>query len=333
MAIEIIAEAGVNHNGNLETGKKLIEAAAEAKADYVKFQSFVTEKILRMDAPKAVYQKVTTGSEESQFQMLKKLELTPEMHWALKNHADKCGIAFISTPFDFDSIDLLVSMGIQVMKVPSGEITNIPHLRKIGKLNKKVVLSTGMSSLGDVERAVNTLVDAGTKRTNVIVLHCNTNYPAAFRDVNLKAMNAIGVALDVKVGYSDHTPGIEVAIAAAALGASLIEKHFTLDKSMEGPDQKASLEPGELKVMIQSIRNIETAMGESVKHMMSSEEDIKNVARKSIVAAHDIKEGEMLTEDNLYVKRPGTGIGPEYWDVLLGRSATRSYKKDDFIEW
>jgi len=327
----IIAEAGVNHNGCIDTAKKLIDVAVDSGADAVKFQTFKAETLVSKNAKKADYQKKTTNSEESQFDMIKKLELDITTHKVLIEYCNKKGIMFLSTPFDNSSIELLNSLGLEIFKIPSGEITNLPYLRNIGKLNKKVILSTGMSSIGEIESALNIIVSEGTNKSNITVLHANTEYPTPMKDVNLKAMLTIGTTFDVKYGYSDHTLGIEVDIAAVALGASCIEKHFTLDKSMEGPDHKASLEPKELKDMVKAIRNIELALGSAIKK--ASQSEIKNIgiARKSIVAKKEILVGEIFTEENITIKRPGNGLSPMLWDKVLGTVSTQNYKEDDLI--
>lgn len=325
----IIAEAGVNHNGDLELAKRLIAEGAKAGADAVKFQTFKAETLVSKSAQKAEYQKNTTAIEESQFDMLKKLELDYGVHEELMAYAQEQGVMFLSSAFDLESIDLLVDLGIELFKVPSGEITNLPYLRKIAQTGKPVVLSTGMSTLGDIEAALGVLREHGA--TEVTVLHCNTEYPTPMKDVNLLAMNGIREAFKVPVGYSDHTLGIEVPIAAVALGAEMIEKHFTLDKTMEGPDHKASLEPSELKAMVDAIRNIEAALGDGVKRLSESEKRNAPIARKSLVALRDIAEGEMFSEENLTIKRPGTGLSPMQWDAVIGTRAARSYQADEVI--
>ncbi len=327
----IIAEAGVNHNGSIELAKKLIDVASDTGADAVKFQTFKAENLVSRNAQKADYQKQTTNSNESQFDMIKKLELDVKTHKILMDYCKEKNIMFLSTPFDHDSIELLNDLGLEIFKIPSGEITNLPYLRHIGKLNKKVILSTGMADIGEIEDAMDILVNAGTKKENIIVLHANTEYPTPYEDVNLKAMITIGNTFDVAFGYSDHTLGIEVDIAAVAMGACCIEKHFTLDKTMEGPDHKASLEPDELKAMVKAIRNIELALGNGIKKPSSSESKNISIARKSIVAKIDIKKGEIFTVDNLAVKRPATGINPMRWDEVIGRVATKDYKEDELI--
>ncbi|MDR7857540.1 N-acetylneuraminate synthase [Tissierella sp.] len=326
----IIAEAGVNHNGSIELAKKLIDKASEAGADAVKFQSFKAEKLVTKDARKAEYQEETTGNKENQFMMIKKLELDYEKHQELMNHCKKMNIMFLSSPFDLESIDLLDKLGLEIFKIPSGEIINLPYLRKIGELKKKVILSTGMATLGEIESALEILKDSGTN--DIIILHCNTEYPTPMEDVNLKAMNTIRDAFKVSVGYSDHTLGIEVPIAAVALGATVIEKHFTLDKNMEGPDHRASLEPDELKTMVDFIRNIEKALGAGIKKPSNSEKKNKDIARKSIVAQRKIKKGETFSENNLAIKRPGDGISPMKWDEIIGKISNRDYREDELIE-
>jgi len=309
----VIAEAGVNHNGSTELAKKLVDVAASSGADAVKFQTFKAEHLVSKNAQKADYQKQITDSQESQFEMIKKLELNVDTHRELMAYCGEKNILFLSTPFDHDSIELLKKLGLELFKIPSGEITNLPYLKQIGSLNKQVILSTGMANLGEIEDALNILITAGTQRNNITVLHANTMYPTPMEDVNLKAMQTIGQAFDIAYGYSDHTLGIEVDIAAVAMGASVIEKHFTLDKAMEGPDHKTSLEPNELKAMIKAIRNIELALGSPIKQVSKSEQPNITVARKSIIAKIDIKQGEQFTEQNLTIKRPGTGINPMRW--------------------
>ncbi|MBF0330172.1 MAG: N-acetylneuraminate synthase [Nitrospirae bacterium] len=328
----IIAEAGVNHNGSMNTALKLIAAALEAGADAVKFQTFKAEKMVSKFAPKADYQKDATRAGESQYEMLARLELDAEAHWKLTAECRERGIIFLSTPFDFESIELLDGLGLSIFKIPSGEITNLPYLRKIGKLKKKVILSTGMADMDEIGDALGVLTVAGTKKEDITVLHCNTAYPTPFEDVNLRAMATIRDKFGVKVGYSDHTTGIEVPIAAVALGATVIEKHFTLDKNMPGPDHKASLEPDELKEMVRAIRNIEKSLGTGQKKASASELMNRAIARKSIVAACNIKAGEYFTEKNLIGKRPGTGISLMEWDKVLGRQANRDFAVDEMIE-
>ncbi|MCG3663357.1 N-acetylneuraminate synthase [Aliarcobacter butzleri] len=327
----IIAEAGVNHNGSIELAKKLIDVASESGVDAVKFQTFKAENLVSKNAQKADYQKQTTDKDESQFDMIKKLELDVDTHKELMLYCKTKDIMFLSTPFDRDSIDLLSDLELEIFKIPSGEITNLPYLRHIGKLDKKVILSTGMTDIGEIEDALDVLIAAGTKKENITVLHANTMYPTPMEDVNLKAMVTIGNTFDVAFGYSDHTLGIEVDIAAVAMGACCIEKHFTLDKTMEGPDHKASLEPDELKAMVKAIRNIELALGSCVKKPSKSEIPNIQIARKSIVAKMDIKKGEILSENNLEIKRPGNGINPMRWDEIVGSIAIKDYKEDELI--
>jgi N,N'-diacetyllegionaminate synthase len=327
----IIAEAGVNHNGSLELAKKLVDVAADAGADAVKFQTFKADKLVSRSAQKAEYQKQTTSKDESQYDMIKKLELDEHAHRELIRCCDEKQIMFLSTPFDSDSIDMLNGFGMPIFKIPSGEITNLPYLRHVGRLGKEVILSTGMSDLREVEDALNVLVQAGTDKEKITVLHATTEYPCPIDEVNLRAMQTIQNAFNVKVGYSDHTQGIEVPIAAVAMGACVIEKHFTLDRTMDGPDHKASLEPEELKAMVRGIRNISQALGDGFKKPSKSE--IKNLvaARKSIVAARRIRLGEIVCEDNITIKRPGNGINPMRWDEIIGQRALRDYEEGDLI--
>ena len=327
----IIAEAGVNHNGSLDLAKKLIDVASESGANAVKFQAFKAEKLVSKNAQKADYQKQTTNKTESQFDMIKKLELDMDTHKELIAYCETKNIMFLSTPFDHDSIELLNDLGLEIFKIPSGEITNLPYLRHIGKLNKKVILSTGMADIGEIEDALDILINTGTKKENITILHANTMYPTPMEDVNLKAMVTIGNTFDIAYGYSDHTLGIEVDIAAVALGACCVEKHFTLDKMMEGPDHKASLEPHELKSMIKAIRNIELALGSCVKKPSKSEIPNMQIARKSIVAKIEIKKGDKLSEENITIKRPGNGINPMRWDEVVGTIAAKDYKEDELI--
>lgn len=328
-----IAEAGVNHNGSLELAYKLIDCAAECGADYVKFQTFKTELLVSPTASKADYQKInTTDYEESQFAMLKKLELSEEHHRELIKYCKQKGIRFLSTAFDLPSIDFLSSLGIDLFKIPSGEITNFPYLRKIASQNKPVILSTGMATFEEVQDAVKVLYRFGVTPEKLTVLHCTTEYPVPLNEVNLHAMKKMGEDLNLKYGYSDHTQGIEVSIAAVALGASVIEKHFTLDRLLPGPDHAASLEPEELRLQIQAIRNIEKALGDEEKQVTPSELKNRIVARKSIVAIQNIKNGEEFSEQNLAVKRPGDGLSPMKWEELIGKKATREYLPDEQIE-
>ena len=326
----IIAEAGVNHNGNIEIAKKLIDVAVESKVDAVKFQTFKAEKLVSKMAQKAEYQKNNTNVGETQLEMLKKLELDVDSHIELMDYCRNKKIKFLSTPFDLDSIEILNGLGMDIFKIPSGEITNYPYLKKIGSLRKKVILSTGMSFESEIEDAINILRENGT--IDITVLHCNTEYPTPIDNVNLKAMKTIERNLNVKVGYSDHTLGIEIPIAAVAMGATVIEKHFTLDKNMEGPDHRASLEPDELKEMVKCIRNIECALGSGIKEPSESEKKNINIARKSIVAKKAIKEGAIFTEDNLTCKRPGSGMSPMMWEDVLGKIATQDFKEDEMIK-
>lgn len=329
--IFVIAEAGVNHNGNLEIAKKMIDVAAKAGADAVKFQTFKADTLVRKDAVKAAYQQENaTDKQESQYEMLKKLELTKQMHQELIQACADKGILFLSTPFDIDSIHMLTDCGITIMKVPSGEITNYPYLREIGRTGKPVILSTGMCELREVKDAVRVLKENGS--SEITLLHCNTEYPTPMQDVNLKAMCTLREEFGLPVGYSDHTQGIEVPIAAAAMGAVVIEKHFTLDRNMEGPDHKASLEPEELRAMVRAVRNIEIAMGDGNKRPSASERKNREVARKSIVAKTEIRKGEIFTEENLTAKRPGSGISPMQWNDVIGLRADRDYEQDELID-
>ncbi len=328
----IIAEAGVNHNGNYELAKQLVVKAKEAGVDYVKFQTAKPELVISQFAEMADYQKTNTGTQESQLEMCKKIHLTFDDYKPLKAYCEEVGVKFMSTPFDMPSIDLLAEIGMDYMKVPSGEITNLPYLRKIAKLGMPVILSTGMSRIGEVEDALNILIEGGMKREDIILLHCNTEYPTPYEDVNLKAMLTLRDTFGVRVGYSDHTKGIEVPIAAVAMGAEVIEKHFTLDHNLPGPDHVASLEPDELKAMIDAIRNIEKATGSGLKVVSNSEAKNIKIARKSIIAARDIKAGEVFTEDNLTVKRPGDGVSPMLWDSVIGTKAIRDFVYDEPIE-
>ena len=326
----IIAEAGVNHNGDIKIAKRLIDAAVGAGADAVKFQTFKAENLVCKTAQKAEYQMKTTNQSETQYDMLKKLELTEQMHKELMEYCMKKNILFLSTPFDVERIKLLSGLGMQTFKIPSGEITNLPYLRETAKQQKKVILSTGMSSMDEVKAAVDVLKDSGAK--DITLLHCNTQYPTPVPDVNLLAMVKMREELGLPVGYSDHTQGIEIPIAAAALGAVVIEKHFTLDKNMEGPDHKASLEPLELKQMVESIRKTELALGNGIKQASESEKTNVEIVRKSIVAAVNIKKGEKYTEKNLTTKRPGNGINPMRWDEIIGMTSDRDYKTDEMIQ-
>ena len=328
----IIAEAGVNHNGSIKIAKRMIDAAVRAGADAVKFQTFVPEEIVCRNAPKAGYQKRTMGSRGSQLDMLKRLALDDNAHRELFGYCSRKGISFLSSPFDMRSIDLLNDLGLKVFKIPSGEITNLPYLQKIGNLKRQIIMSTGMTDLEEIDRALKILIKAGTTKKNITLLHCNTEYPTPFADVNLLAMVAMKKRFGVKVGYSDHTPGIEVPVAAVALGAEVIEKHFTLDRKMKGPDHKASLEPKELKVMVSAIRNVEKAIGNGIKRPSPSEMENRTIVRKSIVASRNIKKGEAFSEENITTKRPGTGINPMLWNNVIGRKAMKSYRENDPIE-
>lgn len=327
--IFIIAEAGVNHNGDMQTAKKLIDAAAAAGADAVKFQTFKTENLVCRNAGKAAYQLEATGTDESQFDMLRKLELTPGMHTELISYCRGKNIMFLSTPFDLDSLRYLVDCGLAIIKIPSGEITNYPLLREAARSGRRIILSSGMSTLDEVREAVGVLKKNGG--ADITVLHCNTEYPTPFSDVNLRAMQTIREEIGVRVGYSDHTQGIEAAVAAAALGAEVIEKHFTLDKKMKGPDHKASLEPDELMEMVRSVRHIEQALGSGRKEPSASEKKNMSVVRKSIVAQCNISAGEVFTEENLTAKRPGSGLSPMLWEQVVGRKAGRDFAADEMI--
>lgn len=328
----IIAEAGVNHNGDMKLAYKLIDAAYEAGVDYVKFQTFTANTLVSKKAKKAAYQiKNTKNNDSSQYTMLKNLELSKENHSLLINYCNKKGIKFLSTGFDIDSLIYLETLGIDLVKIPSGEITNLPYLRKAAQLFSKAILSTGMATMVEIEEALNVFKENGV--SDITILHCNTEYPTPMQDVNLKAMLSIQEKFGVTIGYSDHTLGIEVPIAAVALGATVIEKHFTLDKTMEGPDHAASLEPHELKAMVKAIRNIELAMsGNGIKEPSPSEKKNMEIARKSIVAAKGIKKGEQFTENNITTKRPGNGISPMRWDEIIGQQAVKDFEEDDLIE-
>ena len=333
--VTIIAEAGVNHNGSIEIARQLVDKAVEAGVDIIKFQTFKSEKLVSRSARQAEYQKKNIGkkSDDSQLSMLKKLELSEQDHKELMTYCKQKGIKFFSTAFDMDSIEYLHSLNLGLWKIPSGEVTNYPFLKQIASYNEKTILSTGMCEMEDVRAAVEALYKNGLSKENLILLHCNTEYPTPFEDVNLRAMLALEDEFKVQVGYSDHTKGIEVPIAAVALGASVIEKHFTLDRNMEGPDHKASLEPDELKAMVSAIRNIEKAVGgDGTKHVSESERKNITIARKSIVAAYDIKVGETFTEQNLTVKRPGNGISPMRWEEVIGAKAIRNFAEDELIE-
>lgn len=328
-SVYIIAEAGVNHNGDINLAKKLIDEAKKSGADAVKFQTFKAEKLVTKSAVKAEYQTKNDKGSLSQFDMLKRLELSYDDFEELLHYCNTVGIDFLASAFDLESVDFLDNLGMKLFKIPSGEITNYPYLKKIAQTGKQVVLSTGMSTYGDIEDALNILHENGAK--DVIVLHCNTEYPTPMTDVNLRAMNSIKEAFNVKVGYSDHTEGIEIPTAAVALGGVLIEKHFTLDKNMDGPDHKASLNPEELSDMVRAIRNVEVALGNGVKTLSQSEKNNLEIVRKSIVANEFIAEGDIFTEDNLTVKRPGNGISPMEWENVIGKTASKSFQEDEVI--
>lgn len=329
----IIAEAGVNHNGDLSIAKKLIDVAAEAGVDFVKFQTFKAEKVISKYAVKADYQIVNTKNNiETQLEMVKKFELNKESHLLLMDYCNQKNVEFLSSPFDLESIDLLVELGINIFKVPSGEITNLPFLKKMAPFNYQIILSTGMSNMAEIKFALDILISNGTNKENITVLHCNTEYPTPFEDVNLLAMLTIKNEFGVDVGYSDHTLGIEVPIAATAMGATVIEKHFTIDKNMEGPDHKASLEPTELIAMVKAIRNIDLSLGNGIKEPSNSEKKNIAIARKSVVAARNINSGEIITGNDITVKRPGNGISPLNWDKIVGTKATKDYLEDELIQ-
>ncbi|MDP2782319.1 N-acetylneuraminate synthase [Devosia sp.] len=330
-SVFVIAEAGVNHNGSIELAKKLIDVAVDSGADAVKFQTFKADKLVSKTAQKADYQKQTTSAGESQYEMIKKLELNEDAHRVLIDYCNEKRIMFLSTPFDHDSIELLNNFGMPIFKIPSGEITNLPYLRHIGKIGKEVILSTGMADLGEVEDALDVLTGQGVPKEKITVLHATTEYPCPIDEVNLRAMQTMRDAFGVKVGYSDHTQGIEVPIAAVAMGACVIEKHFTLDCTMDGPDHKASLEPKELKAMVQAIRRIDQALGDGIKKPSKSEAKNIPISRKSIVASRPINLGELFSLDNITIKRPGNGISPMRWDEVLSQAAQKNYKEDDLI--
>lgn len=328
----IIAEAGVNHNGDINLARKLIDVAADVGADCVKFQTFTADKLVTVNANKADYQSQAIGAAESQHAMLRNLELTRDMHEVLIAHCKSKRIQFLSTGFDTESIDLLAELGLDCFKIPSGEITNLPYLRHVGQYGKSVILSTGMATLDEIEAALDLIEQAGTPRTSITVLHCNTEYPTPMVDANLRAMLTIRDTFGVQVGYSDHTLGGEAAIAAVALGARVIEKHFTLDRNLPGPDHQASLDSEELKAMVVAIRNIEKALGDGIKRPSASELKNKLVVRKSLVAATAVREGEVFSKNNLTVKRPGTGLSPMLWDEIIGRKSPRNFLPDELIE-
>ena len=331
MSVFIIAEVGVNHNGSLELAKQLVDVAKDCGADAVKFQTFKAATLVTKSAKQADYQTANTGKQESQFDMLKRLELSEADHQELVDYCQQKNIEFMSTPFDLQSIRFLNGLGVNRFKIPSGEITNYPYLKMVGSFNKEIVLSTGMATLADIEAALDLLIESGTDKDKITILHATTDYPTQMQDVNLTAMQTIAQAFKVKVGYSDHTPGIEVPTAAVALGATIIEKHFTLDKNLPGPDHKASLEPQELQAMVKAIRNIEIALGDGIKRPSASEQKNMQVARKSLVALTAIKKGETFSDQNLTVKRPGLGISPMRWNEIIGQVAQKDYQADDLI--
>jgi N,N'-diacetyllegionaminate synthase len=327
----IIAEAGVNHNGSLKTAKQMVDAAVKAGADAVKFQTFHAAAMVSKSAAKAGYQKRSTDKTENQLEMLQRLEMGLKSHQELLRYCRKKKIIFLSTPFDMGSIELLAGLGLGIFIIPSGEITNLPYLRKIGSLRKKIIMSTGMSDLKEIKAALDVLLKSGARKKDITILHCNTEYPTPFKDVNLRAMGTIRKALGVKVGYSDHTLGIEIPVAATALGACVIEKHFTLDRDKKGPDHKASLEPDELALMVRAVRNIENSLGNGIKKPSGSESKNIKIARKSIVAATGIKRGMVFSSQNITVKRPGTGISPMQWDKVIGMRAGKNFRPDELI--
>jgi len=327
----VIAEAGVNHNGDIEVAKNLIDVAADSRADAVKFQTFVAQKLVTRQSMLAPYQ-ADPASPKGQLSLLEKLELSYEDHVSLMDYCRAKGIEFLSTPFDLHSLSLLERLGMSTIKIPSGEITNLPLLRALGRGDKKIILSTGMSTMQEIKQALHVLYSSGVEQEKTTVLHANTAYPTPACDVNLFAMKSMKDELNIAVGYSDHTLGIGVSIAAVALGATVIEKHFTLSRAMKGPDHKASLEPGELKLMVKEIRNVEQCLGSSVKSPTPSEQENISVVRKSIVASRPILKGELLNDHNLTTKRPGTGISPMNWDSVRGTRAIRNFAEDDLIE-
>lgn len=328
----VIAEAGVNHNGSLEKAIEMIRVAKEAGADAVKFQTAVPELVMTKDAAKADYQLQITEQDETQLEMVKKIHLPLDAYGKLKVECEKHEIEFMSTAFDDVSIETLIKLGLKRYKIPSGEITNLPYLRHIGRIGKPIIISTGMATMDEVRIALNILIDAGSEKKTITILHCNTEYPTPMEDVNLKAMLTMAAEMGVAVGYSDHTLGIEIPVAAVAMGATIIEKHFTLDRTLPGPDHRASLEPDKLKAMVRAIRNIETAMGNGIKRPSPSETKNISIARRSIVAKRSIRKDEPFTEDNLMVKRPGTGISPMEWDSLIGKPSNKQYKADELIK-
>ena len=327
----IIAEAGVNHNGNIETAKELIDVAINAKADAIKFQTFNTDKLVTKKAAKADYQTETTNANESQYEMLKKLELSKKDHKELISYCNEQNITFMSTPFDFESVDLLEKLGVDIFKIGSGDLTNIPLLKYIAELKKPMIVSTGMANLGEVEEAVNAINNSGNDK--LILLHCVSNYPAAFKNVNLRAMNTLKTAFKVPVGYSDHTLGIEVSIASVALGAKVIEKHFTLNEKMEGPDHKASINPNNLKKMVKSIRYVERTLGNGIKKYQKSEIDNRKKARRSLIINSSLKRGTTITNNVLEIKRPGIGIKPKYKHEIIGMKTRVNVQADSILKW
>lgn len=330
MSVLIIAEAGVNHNGSLELAKKMAEVAKEAGADIVKYQTAVPELVISRFAPKAEYQKATTGSTESQLEMVKKIHFGFDAHRELKKYCDSIGIMYLSTPFDMDSIEFLKELDMPVWKIPSGEITNLPYLERVAALKKPLIMSTGMSEIAEVKQALDVLYKNGA--TDVTILHCNTEYPTPLKDANVKAMLDLQKTFGTKIGYSDHTLGLEAPLASVALGATVVEKHFTLDKNMEGPDHGASMNPEELVALVKAIRNTELILGDGVKAVTISEAKNKDIARKSIVAKDGIKKGDIFTQENLTTKRPGSGISPMKWYEVLGKTAQRDFAQDELIE-
>ena len=330
--IQIIAEVGVNHNGDMDMAHKLIDKSIEAGADIVKFQTFIADKIATEDAVKANYQLQNSDASENQRGMLKKLQLSKDQHYELISHCKKCNIEFLSTAFDIDSLRFLKKLGLNLFKVPSGELTNLPYLREIASYKKELIVSTGMANLSEIESAINAIESSGLPRQKIVVLHCTTSYPTNIYDVNLNAMKTISNAFKVEMGYSDHTKDIEIAIAASAIGAKVIEKNLTLNKNLSGPDHKASLEPNEFRKMVKYIRNVEIALGDGIKKPVQSELLNINNARKSIVAKKFIKEGDIFCENNITTKRPGNGLSPMIWDELIGKEASRNYDEDEFIE-
>ena len=328
----IIAEAGVNHNGDIEIAKKMIDIASAAGVDAVKFQTFRADTLVAHNAPKASYQVKNMSSNESQYDMLQKLELTEKEYIHLSEYCMQKNVMFLSSPFDLESIDMLESLGMTIYKIPSGEITNLPYLRKIGSLKKKIIMSTGMANLGEIEQALDILILNGTSKEDITLLHCNTEYPTPFEDVNLLAMQTLRDAFKIKVGYSDHSLGLEVPIAAVALGAEVIEKHFTIDNAMIGPDHKASLDPSELKQMVVAVRNVEQSIGNGIKYPSQSEIKNMNIVRKSIFTKQDISKGDIFSTENITTKRPGIGISPMRWDEIIGKISLHDYQANQLVE-